>query len=970
MSYNDAMKIYAATGALTHLPVNKKTSILLASSQENNHKKKKIKNTSIDFLKDKREKSHGTSLQPRNIDLDYYFEIQRREHVAAAVIQRFWKKSRRLLPWKFAVRQMLSIVKIQKHIRGYLTRKFVARWYDVRNRVIVELQSRTRKYLSNIHVRPKQHSEQLATVQLQRVVRGRLGRLRAKRILRQLAATRIQCLWRGTIERSKTDRIWLNQQVIIIQNNIRQKLAKKKFWFLSSRYNNAIIKIQRLYRTYRASQTIGRYLHEREMNYRYDVIKQLSAEEELFSEKITRLMNRVIKQQIKENTISALSVITTKEDEIFRKENDLIELRRQREILSPRAVERGFFEDLSKQIELTHDEIANLKVFSLFTLYPALHSAERVFENAVADLEELAATRNHFSQWRVDEYDERRHINYQRDINERRKTKRIAIAEEKRKWQIRFYTKDGKPDKRRRPGKPWDKSIYAGAEKATYSSTAGVDLLAFVREKTKDANDPTKPKPTPLESTQETLNKVTLQTYLDQVKTYEQLLNPISSILQRHMGLLPTASSVNCIVNGGIVDGEQGRIIPPEEKGWGPIGKELPGALRGIGVEPPPNLDTVKSRKAILKKGEKKQKSADFPPITLDPGSTTTSTSTFDAVEKAVGASAVADVSLLQKIANSRSLPGQHSDEGSGGDFISPSGLYTAEELRNSLRRYWKKPPKPYLPPVDSEAFSSLDYGKYDYNYYYLDNDEDNSGGYSSSSSLKNKNKKKNSSKKKKTITFSQTISSLESVSSVEELPNSNRIVLRKNTQLSSLDRSSISSPVDRGSVSSPMSALTSPMLSPLRPPPPRRLPQQPQHLQQQQQQPSQRLESHSVKSSRPKGKFSDLMGSIDIGSSTSEGISSPYAPSLLGSPSFTGSFEGGIGEDGSFLTEIERKKLENLQKRRDQHQRHREKKLEKQTSILSGRTSIIPWELLDEADGALAKFQNEKAHVEFYKKF
>jgi hypothetical protein len=676
-------------------------------------------------------------------------------------------------------------------------------------------------------------------------------------------------------------------------------------------------------------------------------------------------MSRVIKQQIKENTISSLSVITLKEDEIFRKENDLIELRRQREILSPRAVERGFYEDLSKQIELTHDEIANLKVFSLFTLYPALHSAERVFENAVADLEDLAATRNHLSQWRVDEYDERRHINYQRDINERRKAKRIAVAEEKRKWQIRFYTKDGKPDKRRRPGKPWDKSVYAGAEKATYSSTTGVDLLAFIREKTKDANDPTKPKPTPLESTQETLNKVTLQTYLDQVKTYEQLLNPISSILQRHVGLLPTAPSVNSMMNGGIAgEGEEGRIIPPEERGWGPIGKELPAALKGIGVEPPSNLDTVKARKAILKKGEKKKKAADFPPITLDPGSTTTSTSTFDVTENAEDISPA----MLHKVASNRNISTEQSSVGSTGDYVSPSGLYTAEELRNSLRRYWKKPPKPYLPPVDSEAFSSLDYGKYDYNYYY-DNDDEDSGGYSSSSSLKKKNKKKNkdSNKKKKSITFSQTISSLESVSSLEELPNNNKIILKKNTQLSPLDRRNISSPMDRESLFSPMSALTSPMLSPLKPPAPRRQQQQPQVQVQVQQ--SQRLESQSVKSSRPKGKFSDLMGSIDTGTS-SEGISSPYAPSMLGSPSFTGAFEGALGEDGSFLTEIERRKLENLQKRREHHQRHREKKLEKQTSILSGRASIIPWELLDQADGAQTKFQNEKAHVEFYKKF
>lgn len=142
-----------------------------------------------------------------------------------------------------------------------------------------------------------------------------------------------------------------------------------------------------------------------------------------------------------------------------------------------------------------------------------------------------------------------------------RKEKRIAVADERRKWQVLFFTKNGKPDKKRRPGKPWDKSVYAGPEKAVYTAGFGVDLLAH----TKPASDLKKGSNA---SVEHTLGEVSLQTYLEQVNQYEQLLNPLLKIMEK---------------NFGNASGDK----PIEERGWGPEGVKLSEALEGIGALSP-----------------------------------------------------------------------------------------------------------------------------------------------------------------------------------------------------------------------------------------------------------------------------------------------------------------------------------------------------------------------------------------------
>jgi hypothetical protein len=138
----------------------------------------------------------------------------------------------------------------------------------------------------------------------------------------------------------------------------------------------------------------------------------------------------------------------------------------------------------------------------------------------------------------------------------------MAIADEKRKWRVLYYTKNGKPDKRRRPGFIWDPSVYAGPEKMTYCSVTDVDLGIN--------NKPRNPtmKEGSNESIDHTLKQLSLQTYLKQVDTYEKILNPIQNILTNAIAPPPG-------------------MPLPHETGWGDEGKALPDAMASIGLMSP-----------------------------------------------------------------------------------------------------------------------------------------------------------------------------------------------------------------------------------------------------------------------------------------------------------------------------------------------------------------------------------------------
>jgi len=339
---------------------------------------------------------------PSHSDLEKYFEIQRKENAAAKVIQKSWRRTRVLLPWRHAVVCQKMAQRIQKHIRGVLTRKWVAEWYMTRNSIVISWQAHSRRYVSNLHLRPVLALERASAVKIQRIIRGRLARVKCFWLLRNVAATRIQCLWRGVVGRLFTDKLWLQKTVIPLQSMYRRRLALKRYDGIKKEYNGAVLKIQKTFRNWYSRQRMGDRLFDREMGYRLDNIRMLTSEEELCQEFLTKSMERLVKNELKQKAEKAMRALIDCEGDIFMKENDLTEFRRQSEILSARAKEQGFDVELEKNIEDTRNELTELKFKYIFDLSAAVHKADEFLEDQVYEVETWAANRNRVSEWRSD----------------------------------------------------------------------------------------------------------------------------------------------------------------------------------------------------------------------------------------------------------------------------------------------------------------------------------------------------------------------------------------------------------------------------------------------------------------------------------------------------------------------------------------------------------------------------------------
>ena len=88
--------------------------------------------------------------------------------------------------------------------------------------------------------------------------------------------------------------------------------------------------------------------------------------------------------------------------------------------------------------------------------------------------------------------------------------KRQRIGDERRKWGIKFHKASGKPDKLRRPGRPWDQAAFAGADRNTFTGGAA-NLFAY-------NSDHEKLRVGSNESIDRLMSKLQLQSYHNQVQ--------------------------------------------------------------------------------------------------------------------------------------------------------------------------------------------------------------------------------------------------------------------------------------------------------------------------------------------------------------------------------------------------------------------------------------------------------------------
>jgi hypothetical protein len=204
------------------------------------------------------------------------------------------------------------------------------------------------------------------------------------------------------VDRSLADKKWLNRVVIPMQKSIRALIARRKYTYLHHKLFTAAITIQRSFRLSLAVHSISERLYQRDMSYRDKTIEKLTADESICQEKIERLMERVVKVNIKAKAEQALDAVTRSEESIYEQERAVMEISRQLEILTPRALKQGFQEDLARREKEARAELTAKKRKHVFELCRQRLEHEITFESQVSELEDWATMCKRVSRWRVD----------------------------------------------------------------------------------------------------------------------------------------------------------------------------------------------------------------------------------------------------------------------------------------------------------------------------------------------------------------------------------------------------------------------------------------------------------------------------------------------------------------------------------------------------------------------------------------
>lgn len=335
-----------------------------------------------------------------SFEAENIFERERIEMAAARKIERAYIHSKVIHKLRRVFLCMSMAVKIQKFIRGVITRRRVAQWFQVRNNLIVQYQCRVRKWRSNRIHRPIIAYEQECATKIQKIVLGKLARVKCREIKRNFAAKVIQTTWRGVCGRVRSDRKWLNRTTIPIQTIARKMVAKMRYKDTKDELYEAAISIQRCYRSYSAMRRLASTLHRREDVYREYTQAMLTAEEEWAEDTLIKLKHRLEKKQLKEKMEIVVRDYQRTLEDIHFKENDFIEINRQKDILSARAIQQGWLKELNGNIAQLRKDITSMKLNCIFKKTHFLCTLEEQLESKVFEMEELARFRDKISESR------------------------------------------------------------------------------------------------------------------------------------------------------------------------------------------------------------------------------------------------------------------------------------------------------------------------------------------------------------------------------------------------------------------------------------------------------------------------------------------------------------------------------------------------------------------------------------------
>eukprot|EP00752_Nemacystus_decipiens_P005346 g4847.t1 len=496
--------------------------------------------------------------------LEAVFRRNRGERAAATRIQRLYKHYYRRKLFRKMILQLQGVVKIQALARGVIARRFVAEWYARRSIMVLAWQNIIRRMLSNIRWKRRLALEQRAASRIQAAERGRAGRLKARRARINLAALRIQCLWRGSVDRVRVDRLWLGTLATRIQGLARMMVAKRVVGRTRRICNGAARSIQRSFRGTVARKVMLRLIWARSMASRLDFLRVLAAEEEWERENMEITQRRSRRMMLEERLEDAVKAEAAAHAVVFELESNEQELKTQRMMLSPRALEQGWKEELDSNIGQHKDWITMRKLEAVFDAGLPARELEEEVKRRDGLFSERRRRAARLARWRDTEMKEIFDREARKRFDDQHLQNRRKVADEKRRWAVNYVTLSGKPDKlkARRRTRPWE-ATQDPIEKALKQvpTEGGVDLFAYDRTpeealeqvrrarraskqsgggggggdgKAKDDDDGLSKSGT----LEQVVARLQLQSHINQVAQFEEIMRPAEGIVSS-LGIQP-----------------------------------------------------------------------------------------------------------------------------------------------------------------------------------------------------------------------------------------------------------------------------------------------------------------------------------------------------------------------------------------------------------------------------------------------
>jgi len=446
--------------------------------------------------------------------IDRLFQVNQVETKAAISIQKLCRKYLALKLFRSYIILYRKARIIQTFVRGCIIRRWFCQWRGDTIELIIICQSCCRRYIAQKKWKAQCRVEFTAAVMMQSQFRKIIALRIVECMRRQHAATKVQSTWRGWYARYLRIKLTFDRYATTIQSCTRRCLAKVLYSCLFKEKASASLILQRCWRGFSSRQYMHKLLFDRSIEQRKTQVCLLEAEEQYWSEVHAKLETRLCLPKLRSDKVALTNKVNQIHDRVIEDERNHAEMTRERECLSPRAIGEGWDVELDKGIEKYRNDVTNGKLELLLGSSLRLRHLEESIQTGEESLRQARLQAEKFSTWREEELKQLWRRQQKQDQEDEERALKIRRADERRKWAIAFYRSSGKPDKMRRPGRPWDPRVYK--ESSTFCPVSS----------------DTSTSKTSMDRVHNLVDQIKMQSCQNQHQLFEKMLHPLSKVVQ------------------------------------------------------------------------------------------------------------------------------------------------------------------------------------------------------------------------------------------------------------------------------------------------------------------------------------------------------------------------------------------------------------------------------------------------------